>query len=97
MKQDAEHRLQRAQTRYDAADALLDELESVLPKLASLAETMGPLMTYYSKQWAADREAAPDLMVGVAGEDTIWNLHGRQYELMRELLRHSSRYFTDPD
>ncbi|MFV8402433.1 DUF4298 domain-containing protein [Dermabacter hominis] len=67
-----------------------------LEAIKAYNEAMKPLMAYYDNGWLADVTTTEsiDERPEAAGEDEIWDMHGGQYELMRELLAISSHFFV---
>ena len=67
-----------------------------LEAIKAYNDAMKPLMAYYDNGWLADVQTTEsiDERPEAAGEDEIWDMHGGQYELMRELLAVSSEFFT---
>ena len=76
----------------DAYEKAVEGLEAI----KAYNETMKPLMAYYDNGWQADVTATDSIVERpeAAGEDEIWDMHGGQFELMRELLALSSEFFT---
>ena len=67
-----------------------------LEAIKAYNEAMKPLMAYYDNGWLADVTTTESIYERpeAAGEDEIWDMHGSQYELMRELLAISSGFFV---
>ena len=89
-------RLNVAQDNLMKARAAHEKALEGLEAIKVFNETMKPLMDYYDNGWLADVNATSSIYERpeAAGEDEIWNMHGGQYELMRELLAISSQFFV---
>lgn len=89
-------RLNVAQDDLMKARAAHEKALEGLEAIKTFNETMKPLMDYYDNGWLADVNATSSIYERpeAAGEDEIWNMHGGQYELMRELLAISSQFFV---
>lgn len=85
----AQDNLVKSREAYEKACQGLDAIKAY-------NETMKPLMAYYDNGWQADVTATDSIFERpeAAGEDEIWDMHGGQYELMRELLALSSQFFV---
>lgn len=94
--QQALARLEALEALYRTAEARMEEAESATAALEAMSAAMTPLMAGYHGTWLKDLEATAELdpRLAVAGEDTIWDLHGRQHELMVRLMRLCARYFA---
>lgn len=95
-QQAALERLNIAQKNLVRARAAYEKAAEGLKAIGAFDEAMKPLMAYYDNGWLADVNATDSIYERpeAAGEDEIWNMHGGQYELMRELLAISSRFFV---
>ncbi len=95
-QQAALERLNIAQDNLMKARDAYEKAAEGLQAIAAYNEAMKPLMAYYDNGWLADVNATDAIYERpeAAGEDEIWNMHGGQYELMRELLAISSRFFV---
>ncbi|MCG7444441.1 DUF4298 domain-containing protein [Dermabacter vaginalis] len=76
----------------DAYEKAVEGLEAI----KAYNEAMKPLMAYYDNGWLADVTTTESIYERpeAAGEDEIWDMHGGQFELMRELLALSSGFFV---
>ena len=85
----AQENLVKSREAYEKA---VEGLEAI----KAYNKTMKPLMAYYDNGWLADVTTTEsiDERPEAAGEDEIWDMHGGQYELMRELLAVSSHFFV---
>ncbi|MCT2149366.1 DUF4298 domain-containing protein [Dermabacter vaginalis] len=85
----AQDNLVKSREAYEKAVEGLDAIKAY-------NETMKPLMAYYDNGWQADVTTTESIYERpeAAGEDEIWDMHGGQYELMRELLALSSQFFV---
>ncbi|QEU12581.1 GNAT family N-acetyltransferase [Dermabacter vaginalis] len=85
----AQENLVKSREAYEKA---VEGLEAI----KAYNEAMKPLMAYYDNGWLADVTTTESIYERpeAAGEDEIWDMHGGQYELMRELLALSSGFFT---
>lgn len=95
-QQAALERLNIAQNNLVKARAAYEKAAEGLKAIEAFNEAMKPLMAYYDNGWLADVNATDSIYERpeAAGEDEIWNMHGGQYELMRELLAISSQFFV---
>lgn len=95
-QQAALERLNIAQKNLVRARAAYEKAAEGLKAIEAFDEAMKPLMAYYDNGWLADVNATDSIYERpeAAGEDEIWNMHGGQYELMRELLAISSQFFV---
>ncbi|KTF03468.1 MULTISPECIES: hypothetical protein [Trueperella] len=89
-------RLNVAQDNLMKSRASYEKACEGLQSIKAFNETMKPLMDYYDNGWLADVNTTSSIYERpeAAGEDEIWNMHGGQYELMRELLAISSQFFV---
>ncbi|KGF19442.1 hypothetical protein [Pseudoglutamicibacter albus] len=89
-------RLSVAQENLVRARAAYVKAAEGLRAIEAFSVAMEPLMDYYDNGWLADVNATESIYERpeAAGEDEIWNMHGNQYELMRELLAISSNFFV---
>lgn len=89
-------RLNAAQDNLMKARAAHEKALEGLEAIKAFNATMKPLMDYYDNGWLADVNTTSSIYERpeAAGEDEIWNIHGGQYELMRELLAVSSHFFV---
>lgn len=89
-------RLSVAQENLVKARAAYVKAAEGLQAIEAFSAAMEPLMDYYDNGWLADVNATESIYQRpeAAGEDEIWNMHGSQYELMRELLAISSNFFV---
>ncbi|MDR7294210.1 MULTISPECIES: hypothetical protein [Micrococcaceae] len=89
-------RLSVAQENLVKARAAYVKAAEGLRAIEAFSAAMEPLMDYYDNGWLADVNATESIYERpeAAGEDEIWNMHGNQYELMRELLAISSNFFV---
>ena len=89
-------RLNAAQDDLMKARAAHENALEGLEAIKAFNATMKPLMDYYDNGWLADVNTTSSIYERpeAAGEDEIWNMHGGQYELMRELLAISSQFFV---
>ncbi|ANP26850.1 hypothetical protein DAD186_02910 [Dermabacter vaginalis] len=85
----AQENLVKSREAYEKA---VEGLEAI----KAYNEAMKPLMAYYDNGWLADVTTTESIYERpeAAGEDEIWDMHGGQFELMRELLALSSGFFT---
>ena len=85
----AQENLVKSREAYEKA---VEGLEAI----KAYNEAMKPLMEYYDNGWLADVTTTESIYERpeAAGEDEIWDMHGGQYELMRELLAVSSHFFV---
>lgn len=89
-------RLNVAQDNLMKARAAHEKALEGLEAIKAFNATMKPLMDYYDNGWLADVNTTSSIYERpeAAGEDEIWNMHGGQYELMRELLAIASQFFV---
>lgn len=89
-------RLEKLEALYLSAQARMEEAEAATAALEAMNAAMTPLMAGYYATWARDLEATADLSpsLAVTGQDTIWDLHGQQHELMVRLMRLCAQYFA---
>lgn len=89
-------RLNAAQDNLVKSREAYEKAVEGLEAIKAYNDAMKPLMAYYDNGWLADVQTTEsiDERPEAAGEDEIWDMHGGQYELMRELLAISSHFFV---
>lgn len=92
-------RLETMESQLETALPLVADAEAGLAAVRAMVEAMEPLMAAYDSTWVADQEAVAELdpPLAVLGEDTVWDLYGREHEVMTELLRLSARVLAPAD
>lgn len=92
-------RLEAMESQLETALPLVADAEAGLAAVRAMVEAMEPLMAAYDSTWVADQEAVAELdpPLAVLGEDTVWDLYGREHEVMTELLRLSARVLAPAD
>ncbi|WP_194947938.1 DUF4298 domain-containing protein [Actinomyces trachealis] len=92
----AMERLTSMESLYVSAVSRVEAAERAVMDLESMAASMGLLLAQYHGNWADDRETVAELdpQLAVLGEDTVWDLHTRQHEVMARLMRLCAGYFA---
>lgn len=92
-------RLESMEALYESALEKADAAEAGLARIESFLAAMAPLMSAYDETWIDDRETVEELdpPLAVLGEDTVWNLYGREHDLAARLLRLAADHFAPSD
>lgn len=92
-QREALSRLEAMESWLETALPLMADAEAGLAAIRAMVEAMEPLMAAYDSTWGSDQETVTELdpPLAVLGEDTVWDLYGREHTVMTELLRLSAR------
>ena len=98
-QREALDRLEVMEAQLEAALPLVADAEAGLGAVRAMIEAMEPLMAAYDTTWVEDQESVAELdpPLAVLGEDTVWDLYGREHAVMTELLRLSARVLAPAD
>jgi len=88
------------EAKLDDVTPKIKAFEDSLENMQKVFEDMKILSDYYSKDWKADYEADEDgkiprdLKRGVLGQDTLYDLFERYYEIGRDMKELSDKIKT---
>ena len=93
-------RIKKMEAKLDDVTPKIKAFEDSLENMKKVFEDMKILSDYYSKDWKADYEADEDgkiprdLKRGVLGQDTLYDLFERYYEIGRDMKELSDKIKT---
>ena len=93
-------RIKKMEAKLDDVTPKIKAFEDSLENMQKVFEDMKILSDYYSKDWKADYEADEDgkiprdLKRGVLGQDTLYDLFERYYEIGRDMKELSDKIKT---
>ena len=93
-------RIKKMEAKLDDVTPKIKAFEDSLENMKKVFEDMKVLSDYYSKDWKADYEAdengkiPKDLKRGVLGQDTLYDLFERYYEIGRDMNELSEKIKT---